>query len=228
LPVDWRRAEDYDYISKLSSHDWAWELLRRNARYQAWWERWCQLVAIHGEDLRWGTTALGKDYEVLETEYGLGEPEDPSLRAIDLSYRPSWAAAVGIRVIQSMKQDSWDLKHWPGYPHEITLRFNLLLPIEPQIEVATARLKHCLATVESTTGFKAKSPPVRVLYHKRLILYLRLLDARAAGAGWGDIGRVLFRGKTDFRRSAKHAHALAMKLTESGYRDLLLRPNARR
>lgn len=61
---------------------------------------------------------------------------------------------------------------------------------------------------------------------RRFARYLRLLDAKAAGATIGEVARVFFSDKVDRRRSAKQAIRTAEKMAEVDYRGLLLLPNS--
>jgi transcriptional regulator len=225
LPLDWRSETDYAYLADLPTHDWAWELLRRSAAYRASWVRQQDAEREFEGDRRVGRDRLFQADEEI-AGFGLFPPKDPDLRACDLQHGPDWRSAISVSMMQSMNLH-WPGQHWPGYPKNICLSFDFTKPIEPQIEHAIWKLRRCVKIVEKTTGFRAKGPKMRLdLAH--MVLYARLLDARLSDANWGEIGRVLFKGRADPRRSAKDAYQQAAKLADGGYRGLLMMANKRR
>jgi hypothetical protein len=66
------------------------------------------------------------------------------------------------------------------------------------------------------------SSTVRAEHYRR---YVRLLDGHAAGASQIAMGKVLYSDKANPRDSTRRALVAATRLSQGGYRDLLLRPN---
>jgi hypothetical protein len=212
---DWRNPDDYAYAEKLRLHDWAWEFLRRSHAYRLAWDRFLIAAAA---DKRVA-------YESASGEFGLVEPVDPDLSAAETG-EVSWWEAVGVRILADWSPSTRENQPWPGFPRVIGLAFDFTVPLKLQIAQATDVLKRCLETLE-TIGFPMEEDPkprVRVS-RTRFTLYLRLLDAERAGASLGEMGRQLFKDHGDQRNSAKEALQNAKRMTESGYRDLLLRAN---
>jgi hypothetical protein len=73
--------------------------------------------------------------------------------------------------------------------NEVAIVFSLDRPLESQIENARGALER---------SFKARGKPMqRRRRQEKWLLYLRTLDARAAGASWAEIARELLPARTD-------------------------------
>ncbi len=235
--ADWRKAEDYAYTERLRLHDWAWEFLRRNPAYSLAWDNFW--VAFHAKDwakARPGTFILSEEseqkldamtaaYDAASRGFGLVNAFDPDLSAVETTNTISWWEAVGVTILEEWNKPVREDRPWPGYPRSIGLSFDFTLPLEAQIEQAKETLMRCRETIKEAglpwEEYKAK---VRV-DRSRFGLYLRLLDAERAGASLGEMGRRLFKSHSDQRKSAKNALQRARRMSESGYRELLLMAN---
>ena len=232
LPLRWNRAEDYAYLDKgIRLHDWAWEFLRRNTAYQAAYQRYVE-AGFESED-----TAAA--WEAVRTPWGLLYPVDPR--------RPFYDSGVGweVRVGPSLRSRLVDLIDsntpfeglpfavhgdpdsilWSGFPERAEFSFDLRLPIEPQVEEVREDLLECQAKCVRLGKIQVRKSPsgkVRADHYRR---YVRLLDGKATGASINAMAEGLFGDKQERRDSARRALQAALKLSQGGYRDLLLRPN---
>lgn len=229
---DWRNPEDYAYTERLSLHAWAWEFLRRSTAYRLAWTRFVAAEKAHLEALP--TTDRSVElyeemwiaFRAASEEFGLFQPVDPDVSIIDTD-KIRWWNAVGVRVLTSWNQPGpVDRTPWPGFPGAIALAFDFTLPLEAQIEHAKDVLHRCRAILQKG-GWPWKEPKVKVRIDKvRFALYLRLLDADRCGASQGEMGRRLFAKEiADKRSSVKSALETARRMTQSGYRELLLKAN---
>lgn len=112
-------------------------------------------------------------------------------------------------------------------PLSVTLTFNLALPMEPQLKLAEDILRDVRQQLDAAGAPKLDVPKVRVRID-RWTRYLRLLDARNAGASIAEMGRVIDTERLDQRGSAQDTLRRAEKLSESGYFQLILKGEAPR
>jgi len=224
---DWRKAEDYAYTEGLTLHEWAWEFLRRNPEYRADWASLQDKIAS-GELIRDmnATTEANAHYASMNLagKWDLYTMDDPYKAAIERHFRPHFRYTTDVSILQGdtgqgAYRDGVLWVHWPLNP---ALRFNLLVPIEPQLEVARqilTRLRNQLKVADKVRVRTGKPQP------DKFPLYVRVLDAYLDGAKDNEVGRALFADAYDPRLKAREVNEAARKLTNSGYRDLLLTPS---
>jgi hypothetical protein len=80
---------------------------------------------------------------------------------------------------------------------------------------------------KAAEGIAVQIGPRRKPQRSKFVLYLQLLDAALAGASIGEMGRRLFGGFGDPRKSASYALRTARDMADDGYRDLLLMDDPR-
>lgn len=207
---DWRDRDAYSYTETLTLHQWAWELLRRNAEYREAWQRYRSANEAGKPDALYAFTDAS-------LPFGLGEPIDPTLTAAFVGKIP-WTDALGASLLDEPVPES---------PDKISLTFDLDKPLPAQIAGAESLLgrfqRHWARWVSEVDDSEIPTiKPRRKVHRDKLLRYIRLLDAEEAEAPIGEMGRVLFRGMADARRSAKSALETARDLAADGYRDLLL------
>jgi hypothetical protein len=109
--------------------------------------------------------------------------------------------------------------------HEFLIKYDLRLPIEPQQRRAQERLERRQANQTARGQYRRRSPRNQP---GKWPLYLRVLDARASGASYQEIGAEVFgiddAIATDPRTTVDSALKQARRMTRQGYRDILLRP----
>ncbi|HEB59889.1 MAG TPA: hypothetical protein ENJ01_11750 [Gammaproteobacteria bacterium] len=199
---DWREADDYAPLAKLTPAHWAWEFLRRNVAYRedyAWFiTTWRALEHDYGrpphrdfhrwrQDPRaWREAPGGEEPgegEPLLIECWMGErwglgrfPPDPALPADQLPDPPVWRELPS--VVEELPHDDNQATAF-----HVSLRFDTRAPLEAQVEAArrllAARLHRLRreGRLEPATG----AQQIRVL-----TAYLRLLDAIDEGASPGE------------------------------------------
>lgn len=209
---DWRNPDDYAYAASLTHRQWAWEFLRRGSRYRQLWS------ALEDFDKReFNGKQPGDDVLLpvglfdIATQLGLaGHLPGPEVRA-DRIKDLGWSG--GARIIYPGQRI--DLE-----PQIVSLAFNALLPIEPQLRFAEERVRETRQKLEEFGRSIRKSPPVRTL-KEIWTIYLRLLDARAAGESIAEMGRVVYPDAGDPRKSALNALRKAEEFAEGKYLQLL-------
>jgi hypothetical protein len=207
-PPDWRRPEDYAHLSgRVSRAHWAWEFLRRNPKYQ---------------DANRQAAGRMASTRRVQQSFGLasGSFPDPA----DDSARPVFAA-IGVRGSDDQKA--------PLRPerHEIVVALDLQLPWpwqEPRIREVFERF----AALKKATGEIDPEGHKKIQPHK-YPLYLRLLDALAAGATAREIVATIYAGAPkrsvrtakgdaapELRKTFADDRVAALKLRDGGYRYL--------
>lgn len=220
---DWRMPEDYAYCRGISWHSWAWEFLRRNPAFVRAWQAYqdveAALAAAPDSERQAAVDARDRAWRALGDTWGPARPLDPAFSSLEVT--PRWLRAAGVAIISEFRATHGE--GWPGYPSHVGLLFDFMEPIEPQIRHATRIVREFAQQLQEdgVTLLPTAKPKIRPNV-RRFILYLRLLDAEAAGVGLGEMGRVLFKGKADKIRSAKGTLRQARMLTEHGYRELLM------
>ena len=234
--MDWRRAEDYRFTAGMDAAGWAWQFLRRCEGYRAdyaWFmATWRELEADYGKPperdfFRWkrdrrawraeseisgcgADTCPGENDQVLiecwmGAKWGFRKfPIDP---AEDFPVELAWREQP--LTVERLTAGEID----PLPPARVALGFDLSLPLDGQLAMARrelALLRHGLAQ----SG--ALPPPSLKRGAPRWTLWLRLLDARDAGAFADEIGPVLDLADP----SPDLAAALAM--SRGGYRRILM------
>lgn len=210
---DWRKPQEYTYTEKLNLRQWAWEFLRRSQAYRDLWNELNDFQEKEFEGKSAGDTVMMPLWLFSRgAELGLANqlpgPDCPAHEISDLK----WSLGV---VLKKVNPDTV-----PDHPTIVRFAFNLALPIEQQLQEMSNELR-ILKQEYDAAGYPAiASPNVRV--RKDLwVTYLRLLDAKLAGASIGEMGRVVFADTSDQRGNAQNALRRARDFAESGYRQLL-------
>jgi transcriptional regulator len=216
--LDWRNPEDYAYAASLTHRQWAWEFLRRGSRYRKLFSALDDFSRREFDGKQQGDEVLMPDGLFdLATQLGLaGHLPGPDVRA-DRVKDLGWSG--GVRVIYPGQR----LNHQPQI---VALAFNALLPIEPQLRFAEEIVRETRQKLEEFGHSIRKTPPVRTLKDAWTI-YLRLLDARAAGVSIAEMGRVVYPGAGDPRKSAQNALRRAEAFAETEYLQLLTKEDRR-
>jgi hypothetical protein len=209
---DWRNPSDYDYTKNLSLGQWAWEFLRRSQAYRDLWKELNDFEEKEYEGKKVGDTVmiplgLYNRGEALGLA-SLPSPDVPAHQVPDLK----WCLGV------EMKRVSPDMV--PDHPAIVRFAVNLSLPIEPQLQ-AMANELHALKQEYDDAGHPAIAPPYVRKRTETWATYLRLLDAKLAGANITEMGRVVFAETSNQRGNAQNGLRKAEKFAESEYRQLL-------
>lgn len=213
---DWRKPEDYAYTDDLRLHDWAWEFLRRSKSYQAASEKY------------WGAYVNGghadiSDFMAASMPFNLDEPVDATLPAGQARFH--WSRYVGMYLLDAYRESQEE----PGSPRsEVVLRFDLTMPIEPQISQATEHLQSFQTTW--IRWARTTNPEFEIGHKRRPQVekfkgYIRVLDGEAAGASQEKIGKTLFPEAAIPREAARYALRAGRDMADRGYLDLLLMEN---
>ncbi len=204
-PPRWQDPEDYRYTAELSPTGWAWEFVRRNPEYREFWDAEVRrlLEAIRKGDSDYYGSRVGfrpgtKEpahtdpnaprfwiySKQCQEQWGFGPPTNPYIEGA--SPAAFSGASVGafipgisgdLKVLRTVlrwaEEEDWELQH---------LRASIVdlrQPIAPQLE----RIRAYLLLTQKELKEQGEIKVQRTTRHdKKWPMYLRLLDARAAGA----------------------------------------------
>lgn len=241
---DWRDESSYEFTRKLSSHDWAWEFLRRSRTYLSLWQEW-QADRIRLLD-GWQQAMSNLPGGTIQDAYALPEAKplqdfEARWRELGLKYlvEPDESAAlaksaffirVDVPVIgvfgANLTLEMAVGKEWQGYPYHVHLAFTLGLPLDAQLEAAKIELERHREIVVRRGLIKPIAIPEGVVPRtSKFVTYIRLLDGRAAGCSQTELGQALFPHQPDSKRTVQAVLTTAQKMTEHGYKQLLMRPD---
>jgi len=208
--VDWRNPDDYAYTADHDDRRWAWEFLRRNPEYRAFWERLlAERHAVNGEFIAGGGqpgsifrgNPDGKPYPVDDPAFCLPVwPPSAATERWGLYYllNPGNACPPVLTwASQNMRAFAFDQGRELGFTNpsarqrvqdaaladgEVAVVFNYRLPLAPQIEQAKAMLAWSFQEnwKRRTGGAVPSAKPNRGNFP----LYLRVWDAKQAGASY--------------------------------------------
>jgi hypothetical protein len=210
----WRDPKQYPDPADTSLHRWAWEFLQRNSMFKA-------EATIASKQQRtmkaagtlphsWSAQPLG----VVLKRWGVLHPILPEWRPLagDAPVRFDQAP----RFVGHRESNGAWIVFAPMRQDRLVLEFDLDAPLDPQVE----RARHTLAANQCS-----KFPALRRQRNQttKFALYLRVLDARAAGAMTKEILDVLSSQlpKTVDQRTLRYWIKSAQALRDSGYRELL-------
>jgi len=216
--LDWRLEEDYSYSRELYLAGWAWEFLRRNPEYIATYDAWERNKTPES------TTKAGQAWGLLiptDPMRGVGRPVPGKM---EVESYINWKDALSVKFAYHFNEPEGSSEYWPGYPDQIAIVFRFDRALEPQIEVAARYLRECRDLLKSQGIHDPEGPLSPPPKYQQFELYLRLLDAKSVGASYREMALILFGDKKKWRQ-AKSALASAIKMSTSGYRDILKLPN---
>jgi hypothetical protein len=205
-------------MKKLSPNQFAWEFLRRNSDYQADFIRSMSFEMSY-EELEPGVSVPAgyvehARYDAMCSDWGvsfLQDPQEDSTSVFDKQYLPLPYASGGEGNLQS-----FNLAQIEPKVGEITIKFDLSLPLKPQLRAAEQILKRQGEPLNST-GFRQQA--------KLYPCYILLLDAEHAEAQPKEQHKAIFEtfGEDIGPMEAKKIRnrlSEAKKMCESGYRIL--------
>lgn len=181
---DWHEPESYGATAHWTRNRWRWEFVRRrddvreafDEQAENSYRHWSQYAGKEG----FPVAHLRPDEPGFTTMHplalSLGLPRLPNPR---IGEQPWSAIAFG----------DWEdtvMMHVSEYPPDRFKRidFDLSKPIEPQLSAAKSVLKD-EQTIEHGKAIQKRRHPAKWL------VYLRILDGRAAGATWADLTTIL-------------------------------------
>lgn len=177
---DWTDITKYPDHEKVTPREWAWEFLRRNAKYQRLWKKLASLQAPSGFIFK-GSEAhktleiykrLEEIKERFEKEFGVSNPAPPSMAVADadIDWQPQyWIKPVNWPDHHDFDMTGADLNH----PAELLVKLDLRLQIGPQLDSVRTILK------SEAKKLGLKEPRGQF---QKYPAYLRVLDAKVSGA----------------------------------------------
>ncbi|MGH6957466.1 MAG: DNA -binding domain-containing protein [Caulobacteraceae bacterium] len=238
---DWRDASAYAYVSELSLAGLAWEFLRRNAAYRAAFDAGPDTAAVTRD---WGLSAPANPAGSAEGQAVLWRPDvSPRTLALvassaDLNdvlvFEPqSWpgvtrqhTCADGVHILVRIRAEEHRL--WSAQAPYIGQPLVIALPLDAHLAVRTEAAARLM---DSLMGRKPKA--VKRFsrgFLRRLVLALRALDGRAAGASQREIAEGVLNARYGSPRVWEDSAARAMTarllrfgaaMASGGYRSLL-------
>jgi hypothetical protein len=210
---DWQCADEYTFMDALGMRSCAWEFLRRNIDYQEDWESFWR--EHHKAIARFGPTfvspqAAGRELLKRWGIHGFVDPADDRPGHKLVFRYPNEPIAI----TAAENSDSVTVKLGEG---EVLVKLKLQLALEPQL--ASARM--LLGSMQIGLGVKVRKQRRHKANWK---LYLRLLDARAAGVTYTRIAAELFTlsHQANAEKKAEDTFRRAKKMTTpAGYLGIL-------
>jgi type VI secretion system activator RovC-like protein len=193
---DWHAGGEYP-SGKVHNAIWSWEFARRNPEYRHAWK-----------DLRSRADSITAAKTVILDRFGFSPPCDPT----QTDHRPVYRLP-GMRHIHRPQPVQSGKRQFTGEldEHEVAVVFDLTWPLDQQLERARSVLELCQSERSMKRG--------NLRMHKSLFAnYLRILDAKDAGATEPEIAGVLFPrlGDSGLQRVKNHYRA-AKSLRDGGY-----------
>lgn len=220
---DWMDQTKYPDDQKASPREWAWEFLRRNAKYQQLWRELAKLPTPLGF-IHKGGSNVQKRFEIkerFEKEFGVAQPASPSMTSTDSNFKwrlrfvpqpQYWIRPRDWPTYYDFDMSDADLKH----PAELLVKFDLRLKIKPQLARAQKILK--------TEAKKLGEPRAKF---KKYQVYLRVLDAKLSGAPVNTIAAEILGIKKESHQDPQYLKnkvrdilKSAKRLSDRGYRFL--------
>lgn len=199
--LDWRKPEDYEFTKGLSLEGLAWQFLRRCPEYRK------EYIDVSKKQPQ-NAHILGMIFNSGSRRWGLHHYLDPA-RNFDgiLGFYPPGGEEINP---YSLERKGKGLILISG-TREVYFKFDVRLPLKPQIENARKELKAFQKKCPTKTrkSFKPRDP--RDDWPK----YLRLLDASTEGALGPEIEAALY--PTSGRFFDKKAQALRMACEDYRY-----------
>ena len=215
---DWRDERPYIATHKLTANQWRWEFVRRRPSYREVWVRLFWKVQKEAESnkptLRRGPGWSMEELETIGPWFWGGDEswftvKDPSRQFCD------WQLKNAVGYTESIeRQRPPERPRPPGYPADkwhykgaVYLRFDVSKPLPAQLEIAKSDLTK---KQNYLYGKQNELKPRR----DRWPLYLRALDAKDAGAGYGLIARTFWPNDLDKKtpQSARDVYEAAVAL----------------
>jgi hypothetical protein len=222
---DWRNAGGYG-LADTSPQWFAWEFLRRNAKYMAEWRRFAALGQPKDIDAKIERAHCAIK---LALRWGLIYPADPAwfVPPTPASVpRVEWArSAEGV----NLPEASDDHLRTVGRraTGKLAITFDISMPIQPQIESATTYLSEQAASWRSANPERA---PVPLRAGKAdasaFVEMLRILDGEADGAKPAELIAALWPGEANeypgypLRKRLNTRRRAAKAYRDGKYRDL--------
>jgi len=200
---DWTDPAGYP-VPAAPLHDWAWQFLRRNPEYQTDWDH-AVTRHIRRDD---GIDPIAWHHmRQLGRKYGVLLPVDPAAN----EGRPHFDAMC-ITIPRSSAAPPL---------HRANVQFDLRVPLELQWPLVKSHLEN----LRASRRIEVISTPRH--HREKWRNYLRILDARCAGASHSEIAAVLFpelpnEYDDDYigSRQVKNQRRAAERLRDGGYRGI--------
>jgi hypothetical protein len=205
---DWKDKSQYPDPKKTTPTMWAWEFLRRSPAYQEFWN-----------DHLSGKFKFPS--KVLREKFGIISPTvmPPSFSAHKGGFFGFENTGVIVLAIPQMP-DGIPFPTIKLEKNETALVFNLSLPTAPQLKRAAkwldAEAEH-MKKAGVIVPVKTPSRPRVSKYQE----YLRVLDARACGASYGEILKEAFKNSRQENTTIRDICKTAIQLRDHDYRYIV-------
>lgn len=193
---DWRDPRAYPNPASAPPRRWAWEFLRRNTDYQRYARIAAEIMSRNSSGT-WDNDDF-QDYWAICFNFGLSrycpDPSQHYKDFEDLHQNVRFDADELIKVQHYSPNGHPRLPMWPSNVNEVTIKFDLNMPIETQIADAKRTLQwqaDYLGQIRKIKPYAKRARP------DKYPLYLRALDAVHAKADTGLMVAAFFPGQDD-------------------------------
>lgn len=215
MKLDWLQDSDYQFVIGLRPPNLVWQLVRRNPEYLKSWAKAKERI---------GPSHLARNLFILE-RYGkpwlLEQIIDPELDNPELDV-PGLQWTVFPEPIILTRYRAWHDYLSLAHKRKIAVGYDLEKPLTPQFKAVEKDLRKR----QKEGKLKVERPSNN---NPKWIIYFRILDARADGASYEYIGKVVFADAADDPKKdtcgmAEGAAKRARRWYKpSSYRRILLR-----
>ena len=196
IVTDWQDEASYPFDENTQNTRWAWEFLRRNPDYQKNYDEYSE--AGKNQDTR---LFLSAKWNTLSFIYPRSD-KIPGFRKITSFPQEPYRGPINDKTDPSLEERA---------PHELVLRFNLLLPYSDQERQA----RKIFQSLKELRNIPRNQPDSGKDLFK---LYLRLLDAKASGAKPKQIlNSIPMNDVNDLESALKDRLKAARILSKTGY-----------
>lgn len=216
----WTRASYYTSLNGINDFQWAWEFLRRNGLYCDDYEKYGNITEEVTEEIsdkeakKWGLLNGYIDPKLSNKFIKNTRP----MMLFDVCAAIAYGNVVNLRRYSSaFREEKIHIRDG-----QIAYVFDLTSPIGDQVEFVKKDLIDNQKIILKQHGMKV----INLHKHKKnWPEYIRILDGRASGASYREIGEIVYPGNLDPGDRAKKAYGAAKTLSERGYQQIaMLRP----
>lgn len=241
---NWKNPEDYEFAEHLTLRGWAWEFLRRNQHYRAQWhelaESAADLVKQYGPLCDWPKTESLLKAEpnawVAHPLYGARELLPVAVGRtwhLESMFDPFGCEASGVRFLDMpfpppIWAKAWDAPPFIGGMEDpVPVGVYTWIRLDAQLDPQLDSLRKVLKQRQQDLPVVLELPQNKKAREDRYKGYIRVLDARQAGASYHTIGEAFVQDKTlkpekyDPDQTIKEWVKAGTKMVNGGWASLL-------
>ena len=225
---NWKDENQYPHPKNTVPSMWAWEFLRRNAKYQSLWKKIMLPAMKNTSFIRPNSYWEAKSQ--LEQEFGVLHPPPPWLSSADIVTKMLWNPPRFIPAVTvEMRKVGWPVDEEDPYVVENVLdgtealaKFDLRFPLLRQLKEVERTLRVRIKDLKKGGQLQMVRKQGRFSLYRN---YLRLLDGKKAGAKRSEMAKAVFlKALGDNKLRVRDSLKAAERLRDYDYRFLAALP----